>query len=127
LHSFPTRRSSDLYAERVWRYYEHCREQDVFLTHALIDPQIDRSKNRVQQDDPYLCLRMVKETSQGLIVRGGKMVATAAPFADDILVWPFPPTLTEEETPYALIFIIPVASPGLKVICREPFARPGQY
>ncbi len=115
------------YAERVWRYYEHCREHDVFLTHALIDPQIDRAKNRIQQDDPYLCLRMVKETSQGLIVRGGKMVATAAPFADDILVWPFPPTLTEEETPYALVFIIPVASPGLKVICREPFARPGQY
>src|SRR5262245_13734862 len=44
-------------AERVLRYYEHCREQDLFLTHALIDPQVDRTKNRVQQDDPYLCLR----------------------------------------------------------------------
>jgi 4-hydroxyphenylacetate 3-monooxygenase len=114
-------------AERVWRYYEHCREHDVFLTHALIDPQVDRTKNRAQQDDPYLCLRIVEETSQGLIVRGGKMVATAAPFADDILVWPFPPTLTEEEAPYAMVFIIPVASPGLKVICREPFNRPEQY
>ena len=114
-------------AERLLRYYEHCREHDLFLTHALIDPQVDRSKNRAEQDDPYLCLRIVEETARGLIVRGGKMVATAAPFADDILVWPFPPTLTEAEAPYALVFIIPVASPGLKVICREPFNRPEQY
>jgi 4-hydroxyphenylacetate 3-monooxygenase len=56
------------------------------LTHALIDPQVDRSKNRAEQDDPYQCLGIVKETARGLIVRGGKMVATAAPFADEILV-----------------------------------------
>jgi len=113
-------------AERVWRYYESCRERDLFLTHALIDPQVDRAKNRAEQDDPYLCLRIVEETKQGLIVRGAKMIATAAPFADEILVWPFPPTLTEAEAPYALVFIIPVAAPGLKIICRESFSRPGQ-
>ena len=114
-------------AERVWHYYEDCRERDLFLTHALIDPQVDRSKNRAEQDDPYLCLRIVEETKQGLIVRGGKMIATAAPFADEILVWPFPPTLTEAEASYAQVFIIPVAAPGLKIICRESFSRPGQY
>lgn len=114
-------------AERVLRYYEHCREHDLFLTHALIDPQVNRAKNRAQQDDPYLCVRIVEENARGLIVRGAKMIATAAPFADDILVWPFPPTLREEEAPYAMMFIIPLASPGLKVICREPFNRPEQY
>jgi 4-hydroxyphenylacetate 3-monooxygenase len=114
-------------AERVWCYYEDCRERDLFLTHALIDPQVDRSKNRAEQDDPYLCLRTVDETKQGPVVRGAKMVATAASFADEILVWPFPPTLTEAEAPYALVFIIPVAVPGLKIICRESFSHPGQY
>ncbi len=113
--------------ERVGRYYEECRERDLFLTHALIDPQVDRSKNRAQQDDPYQCLRIVEETQHGLIVRGAKMVATAAPFADEILVWPFPPTLTEAEAPYAMVFIIPVAAPGLKIICRESFSRPDQF
>lgn len=120
-------RQSPACAERVWRYYEDCRERDLFLTHALIDPQVDRSKNRAEQDDPYLCLRIVEETAPGLIVRGAKMVATAAPFADEILVWPFPPTLTEAEAPYAMVFIVPVAAPGLKIICRESFSRPGQY
>jgi 4-hydroxyphenylacetate 3-monooxygenase len=113
-------------AERVLRYYEHCRERDVFLTHALIDPQVDRSKNRAEQADPYQCLGIVEENKQGLIVRGGKMIATAAPFADEILVWPFPPTLTEAEVRYAMVFIIPVATPGLKIICRESFTKLGQ-
>jgi 4-hydroxyphenylacetate 3-monooxygenase oxygenase component len=112
-------------AERVLRYYEYCRERDVFLTHALIDPQVDRSKNRAEQADPYQCLGIVDENKQGLIVRGAKMIATAAPFADEILVWPFPPTLTEAEARYALVFIIPVATPGLKIICRESFTKLG--
>lgn len=111
--------------ERVLKYYEFCRERDVFLTHALIDPQVDRSKNRAEQADPYQCLGIVKETTQGLIVRGAKMIATAAPFADEILVWPFPPTLTEAESRYAMVFIIPVAAPGLKIICRESFTKLG--
>lgn len=68
---------------------------------------------------------IVGENKQGLIVRGGKMIATAAPFADEILVWPFPPTLTAAESRYALVFIIPVATPGLKILCRESFRRPG--
>lgn len=112
-------------AERVLRYYEYCRERDVFLTHALIDPQVDRSKNRAEQADPYQCLGIVDENQQGLIVRGAKMIATAAPFADEILVWPFPPTLTEAEARYALVFIIPVATPGVKIICRESFTKLG--
>lgn len=113
-------------AERVLRYYEYCREHDVFLTHALIDPQVDRSKNRAEQADPYLCLGIVREEKKGLVVRGAKMIATAAPFADEILVWPFPPTLTEAEARYALVFIIPVATPGLKIICRESFTKLGR-
>ncbi|MEW6301807.1 MAG: 4-hydroxyphenylacetate 3-hydroxylase N-terminal domain-containing protein [Thermodesulfobacteriota bacterium] len=57
------------------RYYDYCREHDVFLTHALIDPQVDRSKNRAEQDDPELCLGIVGENARGLIVRGAKMIA----------------------------------------------------
>ena len=68
--------------ERVLAYYEHCRERDLFMTHTLIDPQVDRSKNRAEQDDPHLCLGVVDETDEGLIVREAKMIATAAPFAE---------------------------------------------
>ena len=111
--------------ERVLDYYEYCRENDLFLTHTLVDPQVDRSRNRAEQDDPHQCLGIVDETAEGLVIRGAKMIATAAPFADEILAWPFPPTLTAAESAYAIVFIIPVASPGLKILCRESFTRPG--
>lgn len=112
--------------DRVLRYYEHCREKDLFLTHTLVDPQVDRSKNRAEQADPDQCLGIVDETAAGLIVRGAKMIATAAPFSDELLAWPFPPTLTSEESRYAVVFIIPVATPGLKILCRESFTRTGE-
>ena len=31
----------------------------------------------------------MKETEDGIIVRGAKMMATAGPYADEVLVFPF--------------------------------------
>jgi len=107
------------YAENVIKYYEYVRENDLFLTHALIDPQIDRSKRVSELDDPFTVLRMVKKTNDGIIVRGAKMLATFAPITDELLVYNIYPYKQGEED-YALSFSIPVSTPGLKFICREP-------
>jgi 4-hydroxyphenylacetate 3-hydroxylase N terminal len=42
------------YAGNVKRYFEYVRDNDLFLTHALITPQIDRSKSGAEQQDPFL-------------------------------------------------------------------------
>ncbi|MGH8893606.1 MAG: 4-hydroxyphenylacetate 3-hydroxylase C-terminal domain-containing protein, partial [Actinomycetes bacterium] len=55
----------------------------------------------------------------GIVLRGARMVSTFAPFADEIAT--FPSTYlqaSEESRPYAFAFCIPVATPGLKFICR---------
>ena len=65
---------------------------------------------------------MVKETDGGLIIRGCRMLATLAPFADEIAV--FPSTVLKEQadtTRYAYSFSIPCNTPGLKFVCRESF------
>lgn len=108
------------FGENIVRYYEHCRENDICLTHALIDPQIDRSRGPSEQEDPYLCVGIVRETDAGLIVRGARMLATLAPFANELVVWPYA-RLGEKEGAYALAFAIPLATPGLKFICRESY------
>lgn len=110
------------YTDHVRSYYEYVRENDLFLTHALTDPAIDRTKPPSQQPDPYIALGAVKETDEGIIVRGAKMLATASPYADEILVWSFSHAkYTEETAPYALAFAIPTNTPGLRFICREPY------
>ena len=111
-------RAGARYGENATRYYEHVREHDLFLTHMLINPQVDRSKTSAEQEDPYLHLGRVRETSDGIIVRGAKMLGTMAPLTEEVAVIPFggiPPG----DDAYALAFAIPAATPGLTFICRE--------
>jgi 4-hydroxyphenylacetate 3-monooxygenase len=72
------------FGQNLVRYYEDCREDDLCLTHTLVDPQIDRSKGPAQQANPEAALHRVHETGRGLIVRGARMLSTLAPFADEI-------------------------------------------
>jgi 4-hydroxyphenylacetate 3-monooxygenase len=108
------------YGENMRRYYEHVRENDLCLTHAFTNPQVNRSARADQLPDPYIALGVVRETDQGLIVRGARMLATL-PIADEILV--FPSTVLKEDAEmarYALAFALPTATPGLTFVGREP-------
>jgi 4-hydroxyphenylacetate 3-monooxygenase len=110
------------FAENVRRYYEYIRENDLCLTHTLINPQANRSVGASQQSDPFLAAGVVRETDNGLIVRGCRMLATLAPLSEEITV--FPSTVLKEQSNtsrYAYAFSIPSNTPGLKFICREPF------
>jgi aromatic ring hydroxylase len=77
------------FGENATRYYEHVREHDLFLTHMLINPQIDRSKTSAQQEDPFLHLGRSGETREGIIVRGAKMLGPMAPITEEVAVVPF--------------------------------------
>jgi anthranilate 3-monooxygenase (FAD) / 4-hydroxyphenylacetate 3-monooxygenase len=113
--------AGERYAENATRYYEYVRENDLFLTHMLINPQIDRSKTSAQQEDPFLHLGKVGETSEGIVVRGAKMLGTMAPLTEEVLVLPFGGVAPGDDA-YALVFAIPNNTPGLKYICREAVA-----
>ncbi|MFN8473816.1 MAG: 4-hydroxyphenylacetate 3-monooxygenase, oxygenase component [Anaerolineae bacterium] len=109
------------HGQHVRAYYDYVRENDLTLTHSLINPQANRAVGPAQQADPYLAARVVKETDAGFIIRGARMMATL-PIADELLV--FPSTLlkaTQEDEPYAFAFALPCSAPGLKFICRESF------
>ncbi|GHF54916.1 4-hydroxyphenylacetate 3-monooxygenase [Deinococcus metalli] len=103
------------------RYFEYVREHDLCLTHALTNPQVNRSKQASELPDPYIALGIVEETEAGVIVRGARMLATL-PIADEILI--FPSTVIKENgdrSRYAVGFGLPTDTPGLSFQCREPF------
>lgn len=107
------------YAERLVRYYDHCRDHDVCLTHSLVDPQVNRARGQSEQRDPGVALSIVGESPAGLVVSGARMLATLAPYADEILVFPSPSRARPTESDrYAFAFAIPLATPGLRVLCR---------
>ena len=54
-------------------------------------------------------------------MRGARILATLAPFADELAVYPGRP-MPEGGDRFALSFCIPMATPGLKFICRDSVA-----
>lgn len=113
-------RLGERYAENVQRYYEYVRDNDLFLTHALITPQTDRSKGASEQKDEFLHMGVVAETAEGLIVRGARMLATLAPMADELLVYSLPGLRAGDER-HAAVFAIPIETRGLRLISRTPY------
>ena len=108
------------YIENLQRYQRDCCANDWCLTHTLVDPQVDRSRGPAEQADPELVLHRVRETDAGIVVRGARMLSTLAPFANELWVGPFYPRRPGEED-YALCFAMPMGTPGLRFLCREPY------
>ena len=115
------------YASNIVRYYEHVRENDLLLTHTLINPQVNREVGPSKQSDPFIAARIVEKTSEGVLIRGARMLATL-PIADEIMV--FPSTVIrsgQDDVPYSIAFALPVSAKGLKFICRESFSSGSTY
>ncbi len=115
------------FSANIERYYEHIRENDLLLTHTLINPQTNRSVGPSKQADPFIAARVVEKNSDGVIMRGARMLATL-PMADEIMV--FPSTVIrsgQDDIPYSIAFALPISAKGLKFICRESFASDSTY
>ncbi len=115
------------FAENIVNYHRYCMENDLFLTHALGDPQVDRSQqpqneNRAE-DESEVALHVVEETAEGIIVHGAKQLATAAPISNETYVSLSATFMRRSDPRFILAFSIPTASPGMKILCREPVSQ----
>lgn len=99
-------------------YHHFAREHDLVLTHALGDPQIDRSASPL--DDPDLALRVVEENDRGVVIRGAKQLGTLAPFANEVLVYLNGVTAQRGAEQFVIWFALPMNAKGLTTLCREP-------
>ncbi|WP_290899288.1 4-hydroxyphenylacetate 3-hydroxylase N-terminal domain-containing protein [Hoeflea sp.] len=116
-------RGGQRYADNIVNYYEYVRDNDLFLSHALITPQNDRTKSSAEQKN--LHMRVVKETDSGIYVQGARMVATLGAVADEMLMYCLP-GIPESDADHALSFAVKVSDPGVRQICREPYTLDGQ-
>jgi 4-hydroxyphenylacetate 3-monooxygenase len=110
------------YGERIAAYYLECRERDLCATHTFVDPQVNRARPQSEQADPDVPLHIVAEKPEGLVMSGARMLATLAPYADELMVFPSPSRSSPSDAArYAFAFAIPVSTPGLRFICRPSF------
>lgn len=110
------------FGENIQRYYEYVRDNDLFLSHALVTPQNDRSRSSSGQADASLHLKVVRETAEGIVVSGARMLATLGPVSDELIMYNLP-TFKPGDEDHAIMFAVPTDTPGLRQICRTPYDR----
>lgn len=105
-------------AARLVEYQKFLARKDIALTHTIVQPTIDKALGDAPMAGNDVALHKVADTEHGIVVRGARILATLAPFADEIAVYPAVP-LPEGADAYALAFCIPMDTPGLKFLCRD--------
>jgi 4-hydroxyphenylacetate 3-monooxygenase len=116
------RRDNAQGAANLVAYHELMRDCDLSTTHSIMNPQVDRTKPEAEQAAGQVALHKIGETDTHITVRGARMLATLGPFADDLNIYPGS-DIRPQDGNYALSFAIPMGTPGLKLICRDSYAR----
>ncbi|ERI07452.1 4-hydroxyphenylacetate 3-hydroxylase family protein [Aneurinibacillus aneurinilyticus] len=116
------RRGNEQGAQNLINYQKYVRDNDLIMTHSIINPQVDRSVSEAEQGGGEISLHKVGETEDSIIVRGARMLATLAPFADELTVYPGS-DIRLQDRKYAICFAVPMNTPGLKFICRDSYSK----
>jgi len=101
-------------------YYAYARDKDLALTYTIINPQGDRSKAVGAQGSKYHSLCVVDEDSEGITVRGAKMLGTSATLAQEVFVGVQNP-LKPDDGDYALSMAIPLGAKGVRTLSRRSY------
>ncbi|MGE0859827.1 MAG: 4-hydroxyphenylacetate 3-monooxygenase, oxygenase component [Gammaproteobacteria bacterium] len=110
------------FADNMRRYYQYVRDHDKVLTHTLVNPTFSHAQFKDGRYSDKVALQIVKETDAGIVVNGARLLATLGPHADEIEV--FPSTLltaAPENLPFAFAFALPVATAGIRLLCRDSY------
>ncbi|WP_354683343.1 4-hydroxyphenylacetate 3-hydroxylase N-terminal domain-containing protein [Cupriavidus necator] len=101
-------------------YYRYARDNDLFLTYVIVNPQANQARAAHEQQDKYLAVGIVDQDAQGITVRGAKMLATSGIMANEVFCSCIQP-LREGDEMYALSFAVPMNTKGLKVMSRKSY------
>lgn len=114
------RRHGERHANAVASYYEYARDNDLYLTYAIINPQADRSKSAGEQSEEFVAAGVINEDQEGITIRGTKMLATGCPMANEVMVASIQPLKVGEER-YSFTAMVPLNAKGLKLLSRKSF------
>ena len=108
------------FKQNVVDYHEFLRENDVTLTHALVNLQRSRTPAAADNLTGDVALTAVKQTDAGLVVRGSRVLATLGPISDEIAIYPVAShRLADDDWKHSFSFSIPCDTSGVKFLCRQ--------
>src|SRR5205085_3076961 len=104
------------------------RDEHLYVSYTIIQPQIDRSKTASEQAESHLAAGVLKEVDGGIIIRGAQMLGTAAAVSDYLFLSCIQPLRPGDED-YAISLVVPINAPGLRLYARRSYAmgQPSVY
>ncbi|OLO13260.1 4-hydroxyphenylacetate 3-hydroxylase [Chromohalobacter japonicus] len=109
------------FSENMRNYYKRILSENLYVSYAIIPPQVSRATTASGWEGDYLQVGVVRETEEGLIVRGSQMLATGGAIADEVFITCIKP-LGPDDVDFAISFALPISTDGLKLYCRRPYA-----
>ncbi|MEA2324071.1 MAG: 4-hydroxyphenylacetate 3-monooxygenase, partial [Solirubrobacteraceae bacterium] len=103
------------------RLYRQMIAEDLYLSYTIIPPQNAAANPGSPADGQVSQVAVAGERDGGIVVRGAQMLGTGSAVSDLLYVSCIKPLRPGEED-FALSFVIPVATDGLKLFCRRPYA-----
>ena len=107
------------FADNARTWYKRIQEACLYLNHAIVNPPIDRDKPVDQVKDVFISVD--EEVDGGIIVSGAKVVATNSALTHYNFVGQGSAQLLGDNTDFALMFIAPMNTRGMKLICRPSY------
>lgn len=108
------------YHQRLLAWLRDAQARDITISGALTDPKGDRTKTPSAQDDPDMSLRIVERKSDGIVVRGAKVMICGVAASNEIFILPGS-GYKEPDKDYAVAFVIPRDIEGLTIVeTRRP-------
>jgi len=106
------------FEENARRWYKEAQEKVLFMNHTLVNPPVDRNREIHEVEDIFI--HSVKETDEGVVVRGAKMVATGSAYSNYNFV-SYHGSTPIKKGEYALSFFAPMDNPNIRLICRPSY------
>jgi 4-hydroxybutyryl-CoA dehydratase/vinylacetyl-CoA-Delta-isomerase len=103
------------YVEQIHAFIEDAQRRDVRITQCITDAKGDRSRPPGKQDDPDAYVHVVDRQPDGVVIRGAKLHITGASMGHELLTIPTK-AMKDGEDDYAIAAMIPVNSPGVKIV-----------
>jgi 4-hydroxyphenylacetate 3-monooxygenase len=103
-------------------YFNYARANDLYVSYVIIDPPGDRSKATGEGANAGVGVSIVDEDSEGITVRGTKMLGTGTALSNELMVTTLRP-LRPDEAHYAFTAVVPVALNGLKLLLRRSYEQ----
>lgn len=110
------------YAENARYWYRASQDRVLYMNHAIVDPPVDRNLSWAEAAGDVR-ITVERETDAGIIVSGAKTVATNATVTQYSLIAQTAPVEKPEQ---ALVFILPMNAPGVKLLCRPSYQMMAQ-